>query len=194
MNNQEQQTRRIPLSDEAGASLLFQDVFKQYYAALCDYADRTVDNADEAEDIVSNIFLQLWKREDSFRNERHLQAYLYKATRNAALNVIKQRAHEGERQLAFLEATEHFGKTETEELIYQEVLRKIYLEIRNLPEQWGRIVAMSYLDGKKTEEIAAELGLSVQTVKNQKSQALSRLRVNLSGEMLMILLLLSSHH
>ena len=194
MNNQEQQTGRIPLSDEAGATLLFQDVFKQYYAALCDYADHTVDNADEAQDIVSNIFLQLWKREEPFRNERHLQAYLYKSIRNAALNVLKLRAHAGERQLAFLEASEYFGKTETEELIYQEVLRKIYLEIRNLPEQWGRIVVMSYLDGKKNEEIAEELGLSTQTVKNQKSQALARLRVNLSGELFAVLLLLSAHH
>jgi len=123
-----------------------------------------------------------------------LQAYLYKSTRNAALNVLKLRAHAGERQLAFLEASEYFGKTETEELIYQEVLRKIYLEIRNLPEQWGRIVVMSYLDGKKNEEIAEELGLSTQTVKNQKSQALARLRVNLSGELFAVLLLLSAHH
>lgn len=194
MNNQEQQTRRIPFSDETVTSPLFQDVFKQYYAALCDYADRTVGSVDEAEDIVSGVFLQLWKREESFRNERHLQGYLYKATRNAAINVIKQRAHAGERQLAFLEATEYFGKTETEELIYQEVLRKIYLEIRNLPEQWGQIIAMSYLDGKKNEEIAEQLGLSVQTVKNQKSHALSRLRLNLSGELFAVLLFFAAHH
>lgn len=53
---------------------------------------------------------------------------------------------------------------------------------------------MSYLDGKKNEEIAEQLGLSVQTVKNQKSQALSRLRLNLSGEMFAVLLFFAAHH
>jgi RNA polymerase sigma-70 factor (ECF subfamily) len=194
MNNQEQGTRRISLSEDSAAAPLFPEVFKQYYAALCDYADRTINHAAEAEDIVSGVFMQLWNRHEPFRNERHLQAWLYKSTRNAALNHLKQRAHAGERQLLFLHESEHFGKSETEELIYSEVIRRIYLEIKGLPEQWGRIVSMSYLDGKKNEEIAEELGLSVQTVKNQKSQALSRLRLRLSGEMFAILLLLSSRH
>jgi RNA polymerase sigma-70 factor (family 1) len=192
MHKQEQQARIIPLGDDSGAAPLFQDIFKQYYATLCDYADRTVENEGEAEDIVSGVFFKLWQRNETFRNLGHLQAWLYKSTRNAAINLLRQRAHAGERQLFFLQESEHFGKTETEELVYHEVLRKIYLEIRNLPEQWGRIVSMSYLDGKKNDEIAAELGLSVQTVKNQKSQALSRLRLNLSGELFAVLLLLAA--
>lgn len=182
-------THLIPISGAGIIAPEFSAVFEQYYGTLCYYAERMQLAPDDAEDVVSAVFLKLWNRLDPFRDLNHLQAFLYRSTRNACLDHLKQSTREKERQLVFLLESEHFGSEESQELIRLEVLRAVYLEIKNLPEQMGRIISMSYIEGRRNEEIAAELGLSTQTIKNQKSRALAMLKLRLSGELFAALLL-----
>jgi len=182
----------IPVSGPGIIAPEFKAVFEQYYGTLCYYAERLQLSTDDAEDVVSGVFLKLWNREEPFRDLQHLQAFLYRSTRNACLDHLKQTTREKERQLVFLLESEHFGREESAELIRLEVLRAVYLEIKNLPEQMGKIISMSYIEGRKNEEIAAELGLSMQTIKNQKSRALAMLRLRLPAELFTALLLFSA--
>jgi RNA polymerase sigma-70 factor (family 1) len=167
-------------------------VFKEYYSALCHYATRIIGEPGHAEDIVQDVFEKLWQKRSSFENLRHLKDFLYKATRNASLNFLKGAQHSMERQAVFLNEQ---LETDAEDLdvIRIEVFRAIYREIDNLPEQCGKIVRMSYIDGMKNEQIAEALSISLQTVKNQKTRGMKLLRMRVSP-VVFALFSLFSHH
>lgn len=169
----------------------FARIFKEYYAALCYYANRFVFDRQEAEDIVEEVFEKLWGRDMEIENEKHLRSYLYMATKRVSLDHLRKSDHSKERQMNFALEIGEQEPGHINEIIRAEVLRDIYIAIQNLPEQCSKIVSMSYIEGFKNEEIAEKMGLSVQTVKNQKTKGVSILRGKLSSEHFMVFLWIS---
>lgn len=168
-------------------------IFKEYYSALCHYAETIIGEPGHAEDIVQDVFERLWQKPYAFDDLRHLKDFLYKSTRNAALNFLKGAQHSKERQAKFLHEQEESATAEDLDIIRMEVFRIIYREISNLPEQCGKIVHMSYIEGLKNEQIADILSISLQTVKNQKTRGMKLLRMRLSPVVLALFSLFSHH-
>jgi len=77
-----------------------------------------------------------------------------------------------------------------EYIIHTELISEIYSEIAMLPKQQRKVMLMSLEEGKKLQDIADELHLSLQTVKNCKSRAMARLRIQLSKENWLLILVL----
>ncbi|MBC9933107.1 RNA polymerase sigma factor [Chitinophaga qingshengii] len=177
----------------SGDTLHYSYIFKEYYSALCHYAATIIGEPGHAEDIVQDVFERLWQKPYAFEDLRHLKDFLYKATRNAALNFLKGAQHSMERQAKFLGEQEDTTTTEDLDIIRMEVFRVVYREISNLPEQCGKIVRMSYMEGLKNEQIAEALSISLQTVKNQKTRGMKLLRMRLSPGVLSLFLFLSHH-
>ncbi|MBP1650771.1 MAG: polymerase sigma-70 factor [Bacteroidetes bacterium] len=177
----------------SGDTLHYSYIFKEYYNALCLYAETIIGEPGHAEDIVQDVFERLWQKPYAFEDLRHLKDFLYKATRNAALNFLKGAQHSKERQAKFLYEQEKTSTAEDLDIIRMEVFREIYREISNLPEQCGKIVRMSYIEGLKNEQIAEILSISIQTVKNQKTRGMKLLRMRLP-KVVFALFLLFSHH
>ncbi|WP_341835622.1 RNA polymerase sigma-70 factor [Chitinophaga pollutisoli] len=177
----------------SGDTLQYSYIFKEYYSALCLFSARIVGEPGHAEDIVQDVFEKLWQKQSYFADLRHLKDYLYKATRNASINFLKSVQHSQERQAVFLNGQEEMTGAEDLEMIRAEVFRVIYREIGNLPDQCGKIVRMSYIEGLKNEQIAEILDISLQTVKNQKTRGMKLLRMRLSP-VVFALFSLFSHH
>jgi len=177
----------------SGDTLHYSYIFKEYYSALSHYAETIIGEPGHAEDIVQDVFERLWQKPYAFEDLRHLKDFLYKATRNAALNFLKGAQHSKERQAKFLHEQEEEATSEDLDIIRMEVFRMVYREISGLPEQCGKIVRMSYIDGLKNEQIAEILSISLQTVKNQKTRGMKLLRMRLSP-VIVALFLLYSHH
>lgn len=169
----------------------FSFVFREYYAAMCAYAEKLTGVQDHVEDIVEDVFLKVWVTQQQFENFQHLKNFLYKTTRNACIDHLRRMKHSRERQAQF-QALQHQWETATDlHLIRTEVYRTIYRAIDQLPEQCSKIVRMGYIEGKSNEEIAATLGLSIQTVKNQKSRGISLLKLRLPPESFALFLLIT---
>ena len=66
----------------------FRQLFRETYPALTFYASRLV-NADEAEDIVQEAFMELWKYQDNIEDEGHIKAFLYRIVYTRSLNILK---------------------------------------------------------------------------------------------------------
>lgn len=181
--------QRLAEADEGAFAL----VFKEYYAVLCAFAQKIIQESGDPEDLVNEVFLKLWNRRQLFSDGRHLKDFLYKSTRNACFDAIRRMIHSKERQAVFLGAQAEWEAAADLEMIRLEVFSELYHEINQLPEQCGKIVRMGYIEGMKNDEIAHALGLSVQTVKNQKSRRLMLLKGRLPAEIFMVLLLLSAH-
>ena len=164
---------------KAGSTKAFDHFFRQFYAPLCLFAERILKDQGAAQDIVEETFVKLWNKHTDFETALNIKAFLYITTRNACLNQLKalQRERLNKKQLAYI--SDHNEDFVLNEITRTEVLREIYLEIENLPTQCKKIFKMSYLEGLKNHEIAEQMHISINTVKNQKVRALQLLKLRL---------------
>lgn len=163
-----------------GDGRAFEALFHHFYKPLCFFSERLVGARDAAEDIVEEAFIKLWDRLDQFESVVHVRGFLYKAVKNACLDHLKVSARTGARELLFSCVSQQDEQGFYNEMIRSEVLGHIYRAIHDLPEQCARIITMSYVDGFKNAEISEKLGVSLQTVKNQKSRGLKLLQGQLA--------------
>ena len=171
----------------------FSSIFNTYYSALCFFAERMILNKEEAEDIVGESFVKLWRLHENFETMQNIKAFLYITTKNACLNFIKQseRTAKNKSDLVYtLAKKEDHVLTEITKV---EVLREVHAAIESLPPQCRKIVRMSFVEGMKNDEIAQQLSLSVNTVRNQKARAVYLLKMKLLNTNLLVLLYLHSH-
>ena len=70
--------------------ITYKALFRRYYPNLIFYATRLV-GEEEAEDVVQDVFVELWKRKDTIEIGDQIQAFLYRAVYTRALNVLKHR-------------------------------------------------------------------------------------------------------
>ncbi len=169
----------------------FTDCFRSYYRMLCSFAYEYLQETGKAEDVVQEVFIRLLEKPVSFENEEHCKHFLYKATRNACLNLLERKAVRNDilekikDEQREQEAADLFGR-----IVRAEVYRKIIAAIDELPQECGRVFRLSYIEGLSNEEIAAMLNISIHTVKSQKNKAKCRLREKLKGLYPLLVLLL----
>lgn len=153
--------------------------FKLHSKSLAYFTSRMLDDKAEADDIISKCFLKLWQRHGDFKTAQNIKAFLYISCRNACLDYLaslKVRTASQEKYISHLQDGE---ETILYDVIQTEVLDMVNKEIEELPEKMKVIFKMLYIEGKSTTEIAMELGLSIQTVRNQKTKAITILKNSL---------------
>ena len=166
-----------------GDKKAFEQLFRMWYVRLCLYAESLVRDRDVAEDLVQNLFCMLWEKHEEINIRESLQFYLYRSVYHAALNFLKH----DKVKIAFWEFIqsqgvkdenniERYMDKETQEVLTKEVNRAI----ESLPVQCREIFLLSRFAGKKSQEIAIELGISVRTVETQLYRAMKRLREELA--------------
>lgn len=171
----------------------FSSIFNTYYSALCFFAERMILNKEEAEDIVGESFVKLWRLHENFETMQNIKAFLYITTKNACLNFIKQSERTAKNQSDLVYVLAKKEDHVLTEITKVEVLREVHAAIESLPPQCRKIVRLSFVEGMKNDEIAAQLNLSVNTVKNQKARAIYLLKMKLLTTNLLVLLYLHAH-
>ncbi|GLU54698.1 DNA-directed RNA polymerase sigma-70 factor [Dyadobacter frigoris] len=164
----------------------FEAIYRSYFAPLCVFAESYVGRF-ASEDIVENQFLKLWNKRQQFQDHGHLRAYFYRATKNACLDLLKTSKREEERQFNSAALPDDSEDSCLQEMIRIEVIAEIYRAINDLPSQCHKVITLGYIDGFSNDEIALQLGLSQQTVKNHKGRGLQLLREKLSDDALLAL-------
>lgn len=162
-------------TDCPNAEGALQELFFAHAQALIAYARRYVGERETAEDIVQNVFLALWRNRHSITIETDTKSYLFSATRNQAINVLRhlktaQRAEE-EIRLTLRESEEPADRIE-----YEQTRLRIENAVNRLPDQSKRVFLMSRLDGLTYSQIAEVLGISVKTVETLMGRALKHIR------------------
>lgn len=150
----------------------FENNFKHLYLPLGMYAMRLVDDADDAEDIVEETFIKAWQIVSDGETIQNFKAFMYRAVRNSCISFLRHRKDNA--------SIEEIPEISEETIDTSEIDAKIWAAIDKLPEKCREIFLMSKRDGLSNEDIAEELGLSINTVKVQMSKAFSRLRDTLS--------------
>ena len=157
----------------------YKALFRKYYPSLIFYATRLI-GEEEAEDVVQDVFVELWIRKDSIEIGDQIQAFLYRAVYTRALNVLKHRNVED----GYCAAMEEINQRRAE--FYQPDNNAI----NELPDKCKEVFKLSYLHEMKNKEIADVLGISLRTVEAHMYKALKYLRSRLDPLWIILFLFL----
>ncbi len=159
-----------------GNEKAFRKLFDTYRNDLYRFSLSMVVSKDYAEEIIQDVFLKVWVKRITLNQELSIKSYLFTMTRNKSISFLKKAANNRKlREEIFYKSQKSVNPTE-------KYIREAELEIIKqdaldlLPPRRRLIFEMSRNDGKNYKEIAQELGISQNTVRNQMSMALETLR------------------
>ena len=157
----------------AGDEPAFEALFRALAPGLCALVTRYVGTRAVAEEIVQDLFLELWTRRAELSIDQSIAAYLFTAARNRALNHRKR-----ERRIIDLAPSERPGDVDPTARGEAELLDALELQdaIAQLPARCRLIFTLNRHQDLSYTEIASSLGLSVKTVETQMGRALRALR------------------
>ncbi|WP_437920308.1 RNA polymerase sigma factor [Sphingobacterium sp. LRF_L2] len=166
----------------SGKEPAFAHIFHRYYNRICLFASSFVDETKEAEDLAEESFLKLWQGKRDFETLDHLKAALYQTTRRLGINYQTARLRRTQRIAKYAAEQEQVEESQLQQIVYVEAMAELHQALSKLPPKAQQIIRATYLDGKSNQEVADEMNLQLQTVKNQKLRALALLRKELGRE------------
>ena len=147
-------------------------LFDRYYTPLCQYVYGLLMNQDDAEDVVQELFLNLWKNRDKIEVRENVSGYLYRAAKHLTLNLLRSRP-----SMEALDGQEIISSFYEENRLEAEEFRvALYGCIDRLPDRSREVLLLHRLEGLKQQEIADRLSITVKTIKNLIWTSLRRLR------------------
>lgn len=177
----------------------FDALFRNTYPKLFFYARSIVGEESDAEDVVEEVFCNLWSHIDTVDMGDKIEGFLYRAVYTHSLNLLKRRGASGCRiaaiedinaiRLEQLESSQRNPQQHAENL---DLRRQLETAIAELPDKCKKVFCMSYIDGMKNNEIAIELGVSLRTIEAHMYNALRYLRKRL-GNLTFALLVFYGH-
>ena len=175
--------------------ITYKALFRRYYPSLIFYATRLV-GEEEAEDVVQDVFVELWRRQESMTVGDQIQAFLYRAVYTRALNVLKHRDIKNSYEAVMLEIHQkriEFYQPDSNDVVKRiedgELRKELFDAINELPDKCKMVFKLSYMHDMKNKEIAETMGISLRTVEAHMYKALKLLRDRLGYLNLMTALL-----
>lgn len=166
---------RIRRGDEEAYS----ELVRVHYPGLFDFTYHYTRSVQATEDILQDVFLNIWEKRAGWRPDQSVRAYLYGAARNRAFNYLRSRKETAEPDTAHLHSSEEADA----ELNLAELSRAYRVAVSELPERRREVFRLSRLYGLTYAEIAEVLGISINTVRSQVSAALEHLRRRLADHL-----------
>lgn len=163
---------------KSGSSRAFQILFEKYSQRIYQFSLSYLKNKQEAEEIVQEVFFNVWKVREELMAERSFESYLFTIAKNAILNTIRKSGY----QKAYVEYVKlHPGKNILleEELDFKELDQAFRRAIEKLPPRRQEVFRLSRERNLTHAEIAQEMGISVKTVENQITSAFSDIKKEL---------------
>jgi RNA polymerase sigma-70 factor (ECF subfamily) len=163
-------------SIKQGSSKAFEQLFLRYQKKLVHFCRRFVTRKEESENLVQNVFMEIWENRLSLDAEKSFSGFLFTITRNKIYNHIRKTINEKiyKEYIAGNPEAEDPRVYESKES--EEMLAKL---IGSMPDRRKEIFLMSRNMGLTYKEIAQRLGISENTVDTQIRNALDFLREEL---------------
>jgi RNA polymerase sigma-70 factor (ECF subfamily) len=148
-------------------------IFDRYAAMVYSVALRVLKDPGQAEDVMQEIFLQVWNRPDRFTQGRgSLGAWLAVIARNRSIDLLRQRRPTEPCEDVVLES----GTNLASEVERNTMMTKVRGVLRNLPQEQQKSLELAFFQGLTHAEIAERTGDPLGTVKTRIRAGLAALR------------------
>lgn len=182
-----------------GNSTAYRHLYDNHYKILCHIASQYLHDDYMAETVVGDVIFQIWKMRDRLNVQTSLRQYLLRAVRNKCFDILKSDYANHELSLSSTDRSslEYIGTIADEShplgsLLENELEGVLAEAISELPEDTRRVFEMSRFENMKYNDIAQQLGISVNTVKYHIKRALAILTEKLGKYLVVALYLYSS--
>ena len=166
---------------KSGCKEAYGHLFKLYHGELCNYMTAISGNPKIAEDIAQQTFIKIWEnRKKLSLSKDKLKRYLFKVAYNLFIDSQRKKKKEFE-LLENLKQEAYLELVDADTSLFEERLKKVEMEIDNLPEQCKKVFIMSKKEGLKYREISEQLHISIKTVEVHMAKAMKRLRAQLTS-------------
>ena len=168
---------------QSGDEAAFETVFRLFAASLCSFAAHLVGSRDVASDLVQDVFLRVWRNHAQLHIRDGLQAYLYRAVRNRALDVLAHAQIE-DRWLA--RSTERSPDEQIlsprveHEIDARDLTHALEDALQRLPDRQRQIFVLRWKEEMGYAEIGDLLRISPRTVEVHMHRAIQTLRAELA--------------
>lgn len=159
-----------------GSASAFEALFRAHADALCAFAESYVHSQQVAEDLVHDVFCDIWDRHAAFAPQGTVKSYLYRAVRNKALNWLKHQRVQRRWATEQEHAPPPEGDKPSSSTEYDELRGLVAQAIARLSERQQQVYLMARHQDLSYAEIAEILDISPKSVENHMGHALRRLR------------------
>ena len=149
----------------------YNKLFERYYGRLCQYVYSLLMDKSDTEDIVQELFLNIWKNRERIEIKENVGGYLYKMAKHLALNHLRSKVYFNN-----LSETQDQLSYEDDRVESEEFRIALYSRIDHLPGRCKEVLLLHRIKGLKQKEISEKLDVSIKTIKNQIWISLQKLR------------------
>lgn len=171
------------LTDPALLALLKQDndeafneIYARYWDVVYAIACKKLNNREEAKDVVHDLFMLIWIKRHSLKITTTFIGYIYVILKNKLTDLNRRQTLKIRHDVELVKTREETGHSLFEQFASKDTAQHLQLEIQNMPAGMRKVFLMSREDDLSVNEIAGKLSISSQTVKNQITSALKRLK------------------
>jgi RNA polymerase sigma-70 factor (family 1) len=160
-----------------GNEKAFRQLFDLYYQDIYGYSISLLKSKEAAEENVQDVFMKVWLHRENLNQDQSFKAYIFTIARNQAFNTLNKAANDlALKEAVFYESqkSHEYGDYSIREADCKKLRKQA---MKQLPPKRKQIFKMSRKKGMSYEEISQELGISINTVRNQMSKALESMRV-----------------
>jgi len=146
---------------------LFAEIIKRYQQKLFYYVNRLINHADEAEDVVQDVFIKVYVNLNGYDARLKFSSWIYRIAHNEAVNWLRKNTKyikESIEQSEYLENALSDNKDFSAELDVQADLQKVSVALYNLPAKYKEVMILKFVEEKSYEEIADILKKPVNTI------------------------------
>jgi RNA polymerase sigma-70 factor (ECF subfamily) len=148
----------------------FDNIFKKYNKKVYFFAFSYLKNREEAQDVVQEVFLNLWKNRDQINGYYVFSKYLFKITYNSACKKFRKQASDKKQFDEVVRNSIPEDNSTNLEIEYNNLLETANSIIEKIPARQKKIFLLSLNDHLTTEQIAQQLNISKKTVENYLSK------------------------
>lgn len=155
----------------------FNELYVRYWKVIYDIGFKKLHHAPQAEDLVHDLFVEIWNKRQEITIQSTFIGYLHTMLKNRLIDQSRKNAFQLRVQQDMLDSTAMTENQFFDIVASDDIEKQLMAEVENLPPDMKKIFLLSRQEHLSTIEIAQKLSLSPQTVKNQISNAIRRLRL-----------------
>jgi len=158
----------------------FDELYLKYYTLLCTSAYFFLKNAAEAKDLVQNLFLDVWDKRLYMHFHDDIKGYLFLAVKHRCINYLKKQKVQERHKKGYSVLQE---EVDVEWLAAgEEHYQRLHSLLEEMPDQKKTAIQMVYLHGKRYQDAADDMRISINSLKTHLRTGLKFLRGEINSK------------